>query len=59
MLRLLGPSNELVVSTGRGVGAHCIVDLWGASHLSDAKVLTSVGNGVPGCGRHSAQNIPA
>jgi S-adenosylmethionine decarboxylase len=42
MLRLLGPSNELVVSRGRGVGAHCIVDLWGASHLTDAKVLTAV-----------------
>jgi S-adenosylmethionine decarboxylase len=42
MLRLLRPSNELDVSRGRGVGAHCIVDLWGASHLTDAKVLTTV-----------------
>jgi S-adenosylmethionine decarboxylase len=24
------------------VGAHCIADLWGASHLTDAKVLTTV-----------------
>ena len=42
MLRLFGPANELDVSRGRGVGAHCIVDLWGASHLTDAKVLTTV-----------------
>ena len=42
MLRLLGPSNKLNVSRGRGVGAHCIVDLWGASHLADVKVLTTV-----------------
>jgi S-adenosylmethionine decarboxylase len=42
MLRLLGPGNELDVSRGRGVGAHCIVDLWGASHLTNAKVLTAV-----------------
>jgi len=42
MLRLLRPSDELNVSRGRGVGAHCIVDLWGASHLTDAKVLTTV-----------------
>jgi S-adenosylmethionine decarboxylase len=42
MLRSLGPNNELDLSRGRGVGAHCIVDLWGASHLTDAKVLTTV-----------------
>ena len=42
MLRLLGHGSELDVSRGRGVGAHCIVDLWGASHLTDAKLLTHV-----------------
>ena len=42
MLRLLGAVNELDVSRGRGVGSHCLVDLWGASHLTDAKVLTTV-----------------
>ena len=42
MLRLLGAANELSVRRGRGVGAHWIVDLWGASHLTDAKVLTTV-----------------
>jgi S-adenosylmethionine decarboxylase len=42
MLRLLGAANELNVRRGRGVGAHCIVDLWGASHLTDPKVLTTV-----------------
>ena len=42
MLRLLRPDNELDVSRGRGVGAHWIVDLWGASHLTDARVLTTV-----------------
>ena len=42
MLRLLRSGSELDVSRGRGVGAHCIVDLWGASHLTDAKVLTTV-----------------
>jgi len=42
MLRLLRPSSELDLSRGRGVGAHCIVDLWGASHLTNAKVLTAV-----------------
>jgi S-adenosylmethionine decarboxylase len=42
MSRLLGSSNELEVRRGRGVGAHCIVDLWGASYLRDAKVLTRV-----------------
>jgi hypothetical protein len=42
MLRLLGPDNELDVSRGRGVGSHCIVDLWGASHLTDAKTLSTV-----------------
>jgi S-adenosylmethionine decarboxylase len=42
MRRLLGTSNELEVSRGRGVGCHCIADLWGASHLTDAKVLTAV-----------------
>jgi S-adenosylmethionine decarboxylase len=42
MLRLLGPSDGLDMSRGRGVGSHCIVDLWGASHLADAKVLSSV-----------------
>jgi S-adenosylmethionine decarboxylase len=41
-LRLLGPANKLDVGTGRGVGAHCIVDLWGASHLTDAKVMNTV-----------------
>ena len=56
MLRLLGAGNELDVSRGRGVGAHCIVDLWGASHLSDAKVLTTVlETASSGSGRHSAQ----
>jgi hypothetical protein len=58
MLRLLGPSNELDVSRGRGVGAHCIVDLWGASHLTDAKVLTAVlETACRRCGCRSAQNI--
>jgi S-adenosylmethionine decarboxylase len=42
MLRLLGLSNDLDVSMAKGVGVHCIVDLWGASHLTDAKVLTTV-----------------
>ena len=42
MLRLLGAAKELDVSRGRGVGAHCLVDLWGASHLTDAKVLATV-----------------
>jgi S-adenosylmethionine decarboxylase len=42
MLRLLGAANERNVRRGRGVGAHWIVDLWGASHLTDAKVLTTV-----------------
>jgi S-adenosylmethionine decarboxylase len=43
MLRLSGPDNELDASRARGgVGSHCIADLWGASHLSDAKVLTAV-----------------
>jgi S-adenosylmethionine decarboxylase len=42
MWRLWGPSNELEVSRGRGVGCHCIADLWGASHLTDARVLTAV-----------------
>jgi S-adenosylmethionine decarboxylase len=42
MLRLLEPGHALAVARGRGVGAHCIVDLWGASHLTDAKVLSTV-----------------
>jgi hypothetical protein len=42
MLRLLGAANERSVRRGRGVGAHWIVDLWGASHLTDAKALTTV-----------------
>jgi S-adenosylmethionine decarboxylase len=42
MLRSLRPSGARDVSRGRGVGAHCIVDLWGANHLTDAKVLTTV-----------------
>jgi S-adenosylmethionine/arginine decarboxylase-like enzyme len=42
MLRSLRPSGARDVSKGRGVGAHCIVDLWGANHLTDAKVLTTV-----------------
>ena len=41
-MRLWGPGNEPDVSTGTGVGAHCIVDLWGASYLTNAKVLTAV-----------------
>jgi S-adenosylmethionine decarboxylase len=42
MLRLLGPSKQLELSKGTGVGAHCIVDLWGANHLTDAVVLSAV-----------------
>jgi len=42
MLRVLGPSNEPGLNRGTGVGAHCIVDFWGASHLTNAKVLTAV-----------------
>jgi S-adenosylmethionine decarboxylase len=42
MLRLLRPSKQPDVSKGTGVGAHCIVDLWGASHLTNGKVLTTV-----------------
>jgi S-adenosylmethionine decarboxylase len=26
--------------SGEGIGGHCIVDFWGASHLTDAKVLS-------------------
>ena len=42
MLRLLGPGKQPEVNKAPGVGAHRIVDLWGASHLTNGKVLTAV-----------------
>jgi S-adenosylmethionine decarboxylase len=40
MGRLFRVDYDADVRSGAAMGSHCIVDLWGASHLTDAKWLT-------------------
>ena len=40
MGRLFTVGYDPDVRSGAAMGAHCIADLWGASHLADAKWLT-------------------
>jgi S-adenosylmethionine decarboxylase len=49
MLRLLGPGNDLEMRLGVGIGGHCIVDFWGASHLTDVTALR--------CALETASNV--
>jgi S-adenosylmethionine decarboxylase len=40
MGRLIRIGYDSDVRSGAAIGSHCIVDLWGASHIADAKWLT-------------------
>jgi S-adenosylmethionine decarboxylase len=40
MGRLFRVGYDRALRSGGAMGAHCIVDFWGASHLTDAKRLT-------------------